>query len=278
MPAEPTDEEPAGLRGRVRRLVDAAWFQRFVIAVILANAIDLGVLASLGEHDPEMAVARVLDAAAVAIFTAELLLKLYAYGRDFFRDPWNLFDVFVVGIALVPATEIFSVLRALRILRALRLVSAVPSMRRVVSALLAAIPGLLSILSLVVLVLYTGAVISVHLFSDVTSYFGTMGRALYTMFKLLTVEGWPDVSDAVLERHPTGWIFFVVYIVICAFIMMNLLIGVIVSTMDRDLNADRWEEDQAVEARQHEEVMRELRGLRTEIAELRARTDGDGRP
>lgn len=270
--AEPVPEMPSGPRGRVRRLVDAGWFQRFVIVVIVLNAIDLGVLASMGEHHPWAGPARGLDVAAVAIFTVEMLLKLYAYGRAFFRDPWNLFDLVVVGTALVPVTETFSILRALRILRTLRLVSAIPSMRRVVAALLAAIPGLASILSLVVLVLYTGAVIGVHLFSDVAQYFGTMGRALYTMFKLLTVEGWPDISDAVVARHPTGWVFFVVYIVLCAFIMVNLMIGVIVSAMDRDLNAERWAEDEAVEAEQHHEVMRELRALRAEIAELRART------
>jgi voltage-gated sodium channel len=258
-----------GPRARLRRFVDAPWFSRFVIAVIIANAIDLGVIAAVEPHAPASGVAGVVDVIAVAIFTAEMVLKLAAYGRDFFRDPWNLFDLLIVGVALVPATEIFSVLRALRILRALRLVSAVPSMRRVVSALLAAIPGLLSILGLVVLVLYTGAVIGVHLFSDVTEYFGSMSQALYTMFKLLTVEGWPDISDAVLDHHPSGWIFFVVYIVICAFIMLNLLIGVIVSTMERDLNADMWAEDQRLEEAQHEAVMAELRGLRAEVAELR---------
>lgn len=259
-------------RARVRRIVDAPWFSRFVIVVIVVNAVDLGVVAATGPHDPAYGVARVVDVAAVAVFTAEMVLKLVAYGRVFFRDPWSVFDLLVVAVALVPATEIFSVLRALRILRALRLVSAVPSMRRVVSALLSAIPGLLSILGLVVLVLYTGAVIGVHLFADVSAYFGTLSRALYTMFKLLTVEGWPDISDAVLARHPAGWIFFVVYIVICAFIMLNLLIGVIVSTMERDLNADRWAEDQEVEEAQHHAVMAELRELRAEIAELRERS------
>ena len=260
-------------RARLRRFVDAPAFQRFVIVVIIANAVDLGVVTSVGPHAPGAGVARAFDSVAVAIFTVEMVLKLAAYRRDFFRDPWNLFDLVIVAVALVPVTETFSVLRALRILRALRLVSALPSMRRVVSALLSAIPGLLSILGLVVLVLYTGAVIGVRLFSDVSAYFGTMGRALYTMFQLLTVESWPDVSDAVLAHHPAGWIFFVIYIVICAFIMLNLLIGVIVSTMERELNADRWAADQEVEAAQHDEVIRELRELRAELAALRARDE-----
>lgn len=264
---------PSPARVRLRRFVDASWFQRFVIVVIIANAVDLGVVTSVGPHAPIGGVARAFDSVAVAIFTVEMLLKLAAYGRDFFRDPWNLFDLVIVAVALVPATETFSVLRSLRVLRALRLVSAVPSMRRVVSALLSAIPGLLSILGLVLLVLYTGAVIGVRLFSDVGQYFGTMGRALYTMFKLLTVEGWPDISDAVLAHHPAGWIFFVIYIVICAFVMLNLLIGVIVSTMERDLNADRWDADQEVEAAQHREVIHELRELRAELAALRARDE-----
>lgn len=270
VPSDRRTAVPAGARERVRRLVDAPWFHRFIIAVIIMNAADLGVEASLAPGDPQMGLVSGLDTAAIAIFVAELALKMFAYRTAFFRDGWNWFDLVVVGSAVVPVAQIFSVLRVLRILRVLRLVSAVPSMRRVVVALLGAIPGLLSILGLVVVVLYTGAVIGVRMFSDVPEYFGSIGRALYTMFTLLTVEDWPDISDEVLARHPKAWIFFVVYIVICAFVMLNLLIGVIVSTMEHNLNAERWEEDQRLEEEQHNELMAELRGLREQVEELRS--------
>ncbi|APU17038.1 MULTISPECIES: ion transporter [Actinoalloteichus] len=257
-------------RDRVRAVVDSPWFTRFIVGVIVVNAIGLGLETSPSLMAGYGTLIHTIDMIALGIFVVELTARLYAYRLDFFRDPWNWFDIVVVSIALVPATEGFAVLRALRIMRALRLISQVPSMRRVVGALLSAIPGLLSILALLLLVLYTGAVVGVQLFRDAApEHFGDLGSSLFTLFEVMTLEGWQDIADPVMAVHPAAWVFFVGYIVVTSFIVLNLLLAVLVSTMEVQLSAERWKEDQDIEAAQHNLVMAELRILRTQLAELR---------
>ncbi|ASO22224.1 voltage-gated sodium channel [Actinoalloteichus hoggarensis] len=258
------------LRDRVRAVVDSSWFTRFIVGVIVVNAIGLGLETSPNLMAGYGTLIHTIDLIAIGIFVVELVVKLYAYRLDFFRDPWNWFDIVVVGVALVPTAEGFAVLRALRIMRALRLISQVPSMRRVVGALLSAIPGLLSILGLLLLVLYTGAVVGVQLFRDAAPQdFGSVSSSLFTMFEVMTLEGWQDIADPVMDVYPAAWVFFIGYIVVTSFIVLNLLLAVLVGTMEVQLSAERWKEDQDLEAAQHDMVMAELRVLRAELAELR---------
>ncbi|AOS65175.1 ion transporter [Actinoalloteichus hymeniacidonis] len=262
-------------RDRVRAVVDSAWFTRVVVGVIVINAICLGLETSPSLMSDYGTLIHGIDVAAVVFFVVEISARLFAYRLDFFRDPWNWFDLIVVGFALVPSTESFAVLRALRIMRALRLISQVPSMRRVVGALLGAIPGLLSILALLLLVLYSSAVVGVQLFREgAPEDFGNLSSSLFTLFEVMTLEGWQDIADPVMDVYPASWIFFVGYIVVTAYIVLNLLLAVLVSTMEVQLSAERWKEDQDLEAAQHNLVMAELRAVRSELAELRAATPG----
>lgn len=266
-----------GPRARIRALVEARWFQHAVIALIVLNAITLGL-----ETAPEVASAHgqwldLLDRAVLAVFVVELLLRLYAHRLAFFRDPWSVFDLVVVGIALVPATDAFSVLRALRVLRVLRLVSAVRSMRGVVGALLAALPGMASIAALLALVLYVAAVMATRLFAGAApEFFGTLGASLFTLFQIMTMEGWADIARAVMAEQPLAWIFFLVFILVSTFTVLNLFIAVVVNAMQEQVAAElRVEEDQR-ERLAHDErrvLLDELRALRAEVAALRT-----GRP
>lgn len=258
-------------RQRLRAFVDAPAFQRTVIAIIALNAIALGLetMPELGGRYPTFFV--VVDRTIIGLFIVELLLRISAYGRVFFRDPWHWFDLIVVGLALVPASESMSILRLFRFLRVLRLISVVPGMRRVVTALFTAIPGLASILVLLLLSLYMAAVIGERLFHEVApQHFGSLGRSLFTMFTVLTVENWPSVADDVMAKEPLAWIFFAIFIVITAFFVLNLLIGVIVSAMESEVNNARWEEDQQLELEQHIAVMNEIRALSEKIDRLEA--------
>lgn len=261
-------------RARVRTIVDSSLFDQVIIAVIVINAATLGLEASSTAATARYAtVLDIAELAALSVFVVELGLRIYAHGLDYFRRPWNWFDVLLVAISFLPSFETVLALRALRILRSFRLVSLVPSMRRVVSGLVRAIPGLASILFLLLLILYTFAVISTRLFGSISpEYFGTLGTSLFTLFQLMTTEGWPDVAASVMSKQPWAWVFFVVYIVGTAFVLLNLVIGVIVSAMEKGVSEGRWAEDEAVEARQHEEVVTELRALRAELAELREHT------
>ena len=254
------------LRERVRFFIENPRFDRAIIALIVANAITLGL-----ETSPAI-VARfgdvlfAIDRAVLGVFVVELLLRFFVYRRRYFHDPWRVFDFVIVGIALMPASGAFSVLRSLRVLRAMRLISMVPSMRGVVNALLTALPGMASIIGLMALVLYVSAVMATKLFGAIApEYFGSLGASLFTLFQVMTVEGWPDIARGVMEQSPYAWIFFVTYLLIATFMVLNLFIAVVVNAMQSQVAEDLKGSEEA-----HTQlILDEVRALRREIEELR---------
>lgn len=251
----------------LRAVVQDRRTERFIMALIVLNAVTLGletnqtVMAKYGQ------VLLVIDRLIIGIFVAEILARLAVQRAAFFRDGWNIFDVIVVGIALAPATAAFSVLRALRVLRLLRLITAVPALQRVVGGLIGALPGMGSILLLIGLVFYVSAVMAVNLYGkQFPELFGTLGASLYTLFTIMTLEGWTnDVVNPIMEKHPYAWLFFIPFIVITTFWVLNLFIGIIVNAMQ--------EEHAKAEAEMmHDEtvpILREIAALRAEITALR---------
>ena len=262
-------------RQRLRELVDAPRFQQVIIGIILVNAVTLGCETSpalVAEHG---ALLHAADRIALAVFTLELAARLYAHGPRFFRDPWNCFDAVIVGLALLPTSGPFAVLRALRILRALRLISAIPSMRRVVGALLGALPGMASIAALLGLILYVGSVIATKLFSTVApEYFGDLGDSLFTLFQVMTGEAWSEGARSVMEAEPLAWIFFIGYIAVTTFTVLNLFIAVTVSAMESQVAR----EHEIAEENQTTILLAEIQQLREEVRAMhsaRERTSGN---
>ena len=253
-------------RERVRVLIEDVRFERAITALIVANAIALGletspaVVARFGD------LLHVLDRTVLGVFVVELLSRVFVYRSRFFHDPWRVFDFVVVGIALLPASGALSVLRALRVLRVLRLVSLVPSMRGVVSALLSALPGMASIVGLMALVLYVSAVLATNLFgATAPEFFGDLGTSLFTLFQVMTVEGWPDIARSVMAQSPYAWIFFVAYLLIATFMVLNLFIAVVVNAMQSQVTEDLKGDGEA-----HTRlILDEVRALRQEIEALR---------
>ena len=216
----------------------------------------------------------ILDRVILTVFVFEILLRLFVYRLKFFRDPWSLFDFLVVAIALMPSTGPFSVLRALRVLRVLRILSIVPSMRRVVGALLASIPGLSSIALVLLLIYYVFAVIATNLFgSAFPEWFGSIGASLYTLFQIMTLESWSmGISRPVMETYPYAWAFFIPFILIATFTMLNLFIAIIVNAMQTFTEIETKTTVGAVDqARDHIEadMHAEMKELRAEIGELK---------
>jgi len=249
--------------------------QNGILTLIIINAVTLGLETSPAAMQAWGPALLALDKAILAVFVVEIVLRVVAHRGAFFRDPWSVFDLSVVAIALVPASGPFAVLRALRVLRVLRILTIVPSMRRVVGGLLAAIPGLSSIAVVLGLIFYVFAVIATNLFgADFADWFGTLGRSLYTLFQVMTLESWSmGIVRPVMELYPFAWAFFIPFILLATFTMLNLFIGVIVSAMQSFTDADKAETIAAVtEAREHIEadLHSEVRALRGEIAELRA--------
>ena len=256
--------------------LESAPFQRTIVALIVFNAITLGLETSDAAMQAAGRLLVTVDKAILAVFVAELAAKLYVYRSRFHRDPWNIFDLIVVGVALVPAVGSLSVLRALRILRVLRLVSAVPSMRRVVNGLLAAIPGIGSIVGLLSLVFYVFSVMATKLFGDAfPEWFGTIGASAYSLFQIMTLESWSmGIVRPVMEQYAQAWLFFVPFILVTTFTVLNLFIGIVVEAMQRQHEAGETEERESMAAEGRDDraaILAELRALRAEIAGMKQR-------
>ncbi len=257
-------------RTRLADFMESARVRNFIIGVIIFNAIILGLETS----EPVMAryggLIYALDRLCLGIFVAELALKLFALGPRFFRSGWNIFDFLIVGIALMPSAQGLSVLRALRILRVLRVISVVPSLRRVVEGLLTALPGMGSVFLLMSIIFYIGAVMATKLFggdcpactpeqaANFDAWFGTLGRSLYSLFQIMTLESWSmGIVRPVQEVYSYAWMFFVPFILITTFAVVNLVVGLVVNSM-QDAHA---EEANAATDAYRDEVLERLKSI-----------------
>jgi len=225
------------LQDRIIRLVEDGRTTALITGLILINAVTLGletdaeVMASYGS------VLLLVDRSILLVFTLEILLKLYAYRWSFFRSGWNLFDFVIVGIAWVPASGNLSVLRALRVLRILRLISVVPQLRRVISAIGYSIPGMISVVGVLGLIFYVSAVLATKLFGthpdpNMQEWFGSISASAYTLFQVMTLESWSmGIVRPTMALFPQSWLFFLPFIIITSFAVLNFFIGIIVDSM-----------------------------------------------
>ncbi len=254
--------------------LDTPIFQRTILALIVINAVILGLETSTSVMQSAGRWILLIDQIILAVFVAELSLRLFVHRLAFWRDPWSVFDFSVVAIALVPATGPLAVLRALRVLRVLRMLTIVPSMRRVVGALLSAIPGLSSIALVLLLVFYVFGVIATHLFGALfPDWFGHLGRSLYTLFQVMTLESWSmGIARPVMEQVPWAWTFFILFILFATFTMLNLFIAIIVNAMQtfQESEHQRTLDNTAQEKKSSEqELHQEVKILREELREIK---------
>ena len=263
----------------LRRVVADPRTERLIMALIVFNAVTLGletsqtIMAQYGE------VLHLIDRVVLGVFVAELATRIAVQRTAFFRDGWNIFDFIVIGVSLAPATDAFTVLRALRVLRLLRLVTLVPSLRRVVGGLISALPGMSSILLLIGLIYYVCAVMAVNLFGeDFPALFGTLPASLFTLFTIMTLEGWVDgVVKPIMEKYPYAWLFFIPFIIGTTFTILNLFIGIIVNAMQSEHAKEEAAERAAERDMMQDEtapLLAEIQGLRAEVQALRAEIVG----
>lgn len=267
-----------GSRERISKLVEHPKFTIFIATLIFINAITLGL-----ETDTEI-MRRYgfwllwIDKIILVLFTAELLLKFYAYRFSFFRSGWNIFDFLIVSIAWLPTTGALSVLRALRILRVLRLLSVVPQMRRVISALGHSIPGMVSVMAVLCIIFYVSAVLTTKLFGshpdpNLQEWFGTVGASAYTLFQIMTLESWSmGIVRPVMEHYPYSWIFFVPFIITTSFAVLNLFIGIIVDAMQMVQKETRQIDKSEINEFTHDELNllhKRFDELHTELLEVK---------
>jgi voltage-gated sodium channel len=218
-------------------------FQRAVLAVIVANAILMGIETSTAVMERHGRLLLALNAVIQTVFVLEIAVRLVAHGRrplGFFRDGWNVFDFAVVGLSLLPASGAFAnVARLARVLRAARLVSSLPDLRLIVGTMLRSIPSMGHVLLLLGLLMYVYGVLGVHLFGQVDPlHWGSLPRAAGALFQILTLEGWVELQAASREGHPAAWLFYGSFIMIAVFVVINLFIAVVINNLERTRNEE----------------------------------------
>lgn len=229
-----------GFRARLVRFLESGAVVNFILAVILFNAVLLGLETSDAVMGATGPIIPILDSLCLLVFVVELTLKIVAYGAGFWRRGWNLFDFVIVAVSVVPGAQTLSVLRALRILRLFRVVSVAPSLRRVVEGLVSALPGMASVFLLMSIIFYIGAVMATKLFGQsFPDWFGDIARSGYTLFQIMTLESWSmGIVRPVMDVYPYAWGFFLPFILITTFAVVNLLVGLIVNSMQDAHHAD----------------------------------------
>ena len=256
---------PGTWQHRIETFMAHDWIQHGLVFLIVLNAAVLGL-----ETNPELMeiwgeALHWLDHAILGIFMTEIVVLIAARRMGYFSDPWCVFDFIVVGIALIPASGSLSVLRALRVLRVLRLINKIDSMRKVVSGLLSSLPGLGSVFGLITIIFYVAAVIATNLFHhEFPDWFGNMGLSAYTLFQVMTLEGWSqEIARPVMEVFPYAWVFFVIFILIATFVIFNLFIAVIVDSITTD------KEQEAKDRTKFDSIHKEIREVMAELTEVK---------
>ncbi|QBF34115.1 ion transporter [Thalassococcus sp. S3] len=251
------------MRERLTRFLEHPWFGNAVIAVIIINAVTLGLETVPSVMAEAGTLILTIDRLCLSIFVMEIILKLIAYRGRFFLNGWNVFDFLIVGIALVPNAQGLSVLRALRILRVLRVISVAPRLRRVVEGFITALPGMGSVFLLMAIIFYIGAVMATKLFaSTFPEWFGSLGLSAYTLFQIMTLESWSmGIVRPVMDVYPYAWMFFVPFIMVTTFAVVNLLVGLIVNSMQ---DAHSQESGEATDA-YRDEVLRRLEAIEKKL-------------
>jgi len=256
---------------QIKTIVLSKLFQNFIITVIVINGVTMGLETSKNVMDSYGSIINVFDKIVITIFTIEIIMRIYVHRVSFFKDGWSLFDFFIVSISLVPSSAGFEILRILRVLRLFRLITVVPQMRKIVIALVSVIPGMISIAGLLTLLFYIFAIMSVHLFGDTfPQWFGTLGESFYTLFQIMTLESWSmGIARPIMEVHPYAWVFFVPFIFIVTFIMINLIIAIVVDAMNEIKDLDNSELINEIHTND-DTTQNEIKKLRDEIGELKA--------
>ena len=270
---------------RCRKIVASKVFQVAILVVIVANAVTLGIQ-TYPISDSLHSALSTADDVFLGIFVLELALRITAYGKHplaFFEDGWNRFDFVVIAAAFIPGLrENATLLRLVRLLRVVRIVSVLPDLRILVRAMARSLAPIATLSVLTLMLMYVYGMVGWVLFHDGDpANWGNIGQAMLSTFTMLTLENWPSLMQAGIEIHPWSWIFFVSYVLIASFIVINILIAIIINSMEEVREAEMAEERQGVEAAIGEgsgiAVAERLRSLRLGIEELERELGEQGR-
>jgi len=267
------------IKQRCQQIAGHKAFERFIVAVIIVNGVILGLETSVDIFAQYGNLLMFGNQLVLTIFILEAAIKITAVApqwRRYFGDGWNLFDFTVVVLSLIPMTgDLAMVARLLRLLRVLRLISAIPELRLIVTTLIRSIPSMGNVLMLMSIIFYIYAVAGYHLFhAHDPEHWRTLGISLLTLFRIVTLEDWTDVMYTAMEMHPLAWIYFVSFVIMGTFVIINLFIAVVLNNLE-EAKTERLHQLQEPVSR--DELLRELRQTQESLARLHRRIEASGK-
>jgi len=261
------------MQKQLKDFIEQKFIQRFILFVIIFNSVILGLMTDNRIMESAGNCLNILCDICVWIFTVELIIKLGAYKKKFFSDGWNIFDFIIVLISWIPTGGVFSsfrVFRILRTLRALRLITQLEKLRVIVQAIIDSIPNVGWASLLLLLIFYIFAIMGTTLFAhDFNDWFGTLGKSMYTLFQIMTLESWSmGIARPVIAKFPGAWIYFVSFILVSSFIVMNVIVGVVVNAISEISQDVKKEKEKASLIQQQSSLEIELYNLKTQIQKV----------
>ena len=259
------------------RLVNSPWFEFFIIGVIIANGALLGLETSSAIDQAYGSWLHLGNQVALGIFIVQPALKMLALSprpQRYFRHGWNIFDFLVIVFALIPATGQFAMItRLARLLRVVRLISTIQDLRLIVAALVRSIPSVGHVIMLMSIVVYIYAIMGYHLFHEHDpENWRTLGISVLTLFNIITLEGWTVVMFTAMQQHPWAWVYFVSFVIVGTFVVINLFIAIIINNLD-EAKLERLREMESPVSR--EDLLRELRATQAALQRLEERLNNE---
>ncbi len=258
-----------------QRIVSTTVFEHLIIALILVNGVILGMETSTDLVAQYGDVFHFMNHLILAVFILEAALKMMALAPHvsrYFQDGWNIFDFSVIVFSLIPATGEFAMIaRLARLLRVVRLISTIPELRLIVSTLVRSIPSMIHVMTLMGVIFYIYAITGYQLFHEHDpTHWRSLGISLLTLFRVVTLEDWTDVMYKAMEFHPYAWMFFVSFVVLGTFVVVNLFIAVVINNLD-EAKAERLRELEAPVTQ--EQILKDLRDTQKALKRLENRLD-----
>ena len=258
-----------------RRITESAWFNNFITTVIVLNGIVIGL-----DTSPDLAASyhdyfAAANTTFLLIYIVEAIIKMVAeapHVQRYFQNGWNLFDFSIIVVSLIPATgQLATLARLARLLRVLRLVSTLPELRLIVATLVRSIPSMAHVLMLMSIIFYVYGVAGYHLFHDVDpTHWRNLGISLLSLFRIVTLEDWTDIMYAAMAVKPWAWIYFVSFVVLGTFVVINLFIAVVINNLD-EAKAERLADLSTPPTA--EEILKELRQTQSALDQVRQKLE-----
>ncbi|MBR3732018.1 MAG: ion transporter [Spirochaetales bacterium] len=270
----------------LRRLVDDnpnSIFEYIILFVIIVNMVSMGLetVSTLSEYRQ---IFFIIDQVCLWIFIVEIIIKFIAYNKDFFKYKWNIFDLVIVAVSILSSFSYFTVLRVLRIFRSARILNAIRSMRAIkafrfidslnqlktiFTALIKSIPGIIWTCLLLMIFFYIYAIVGTNSFgSDFPEYFGSLGRSLLTLFQVMSFDSWfSGITRPVLHVFPWAWVYFISFALISTYVIMNIIIGILVNSIEEVRSQNEDESDDSIK--------KQLQSISAQLAEISEKVNKD---